>query len=157
MGDVGRVLGEWVDDVRIDGDTVAMHLPVARHGEGVPLTHIIVGKIEVARPLVWCLDPVELPGAVERLDVGRGPCLSGRLDCWEGKQCGMAGFLVATDDLRVFPVEGPQGDAGGKHRAQAEDSPKTVFMQASHFHLPFTWVFMCSRARYRTRTRNRNS
>ena len=59
------VLHKRVVDINIDRCAVALCLPVARHRDLPPLTHVIVLAIEVHDPLLRIPAPMELPLSVE--------------------------------------------------------------------------------------------
>ena len=59
------VLHKRVVDVNINRCTIALRLPVARHRDSAPLTHIIVLTIEINGPFLRISTPTELPLSVE--------------------------------------------------------------------------------------------
>ena len=55
-----------VNDVRIDRLAVALRLPVAWHGDLIPLAHVVVLPLEAHGSAVGILRPSEIPLSVER-------------------------------------------------------------------------------------------
>ena len=68
-GHAGTVALEGIADVRVDGRTETLQLPVAWHGDLVPPAHVVVLPIEVSRPLLGLSAPVEQPLSVKRQDL----------------------------------------------------------------------------------------
>ena len=62
---VGRIDLEGIATTAVDRGAITVHLPVARHLEIIPLTVIVRRKIELARLLLRCLCPPELPHAIQ--------------------------------------------------------------------------------------------
>ena len=88
---VGWINLERVAAAAIDGCTVAVHLPIGRHGECLPLGVIEVSRPETIRLFVGSLRPVELPLAIEG-------DFSGMVEI------GACRFAVDLQDALVFPV-----------------------------------------------------
>ena len=97
-GHTGTVPHERVVDVDVDRCAVALRLPVAGDGDGVPATDIVTLFIERRRPLVGVAAPVETPLPVERYDFLALLFLGGQL------QSGVIGQFVDAKHRRVFPV-----------------------------------------------------
>ena len=64
----GTVAHEGVVDININRCTVALCLPVARHGDFVPSADVVVLLVKVRRPLVGVPAPVEGPLPIEAHD-----------------------------------------------------------------------------------------
>ena len=88
---IRRINLERVAAAAIDRRTIAVHLPVGRHGEGLPLGVIEVSRPETVRLFVGSLRPVELPLAIE-----------GDFSCMV--EIGACRFAVDLQDALVFPV-----------------------------------------------------
>ena len=74
MRDVGRVGifgAERMGYICVYRNAVALQLPVAGHGYVIPAADIIVGLVEISGAVAGLLDPIELPCAIEELEVGR--------------------------------------------------------------------------------------
>jgi hypothetical protein len=88
---VRRINLERVAAAAIDRRTIAVHLPVGRHGEGFPRTIVEVGLPETVRLLIGRLRPIELPFAVEG-------------DFTRMMEIGTCRFAVYLKNTLVFPI-----------------------------------------------------
>ena len=107
MGNVRRIgRSERVPDVSVDGNPVALQLPVGGHGDFVPATDLVVDLVEFAGTFRGSVRPTELPRTVERLNKRRRPAvpLQRPLRGGVGDEAGVRGQLVVPDHLRIFPV-----------------------------------------------------
>ena len=64
-GHARPITHEWVIDINVYRRTVALRLPVARHGNLAPTADVVVLLIKVRRPLLWIPTPMEQPLSVE--------------------------------------------------------------------------------------------
>ena len=61
MRDIGRIRRKWIRDIKINRNSIAVHLPVGRHGDLIPGANVITGFVKIEWPICWLADPVELP------------------------------------------------------------------------------------------------
>ena len=88
---VRRINLERVAAAAIDRRTIAVHLPVGRHGEGFPRTVVEVGLPEAVGLLIGRLRPIELPFTVEG-------------DFTRMMEIGTGWFAVDLENTLVFPI-----------------------------------------------------
>ncbi len=70
VGNVRRIGSEGIVGVGINRDSISLELPIAGDNNIIPLARVIAILAEVDRTVGRLSDPVEFPGAVERLIKG---------------------------------------------------------------------------------------
>ena len=112
-----KITFERVRNVHVDRRAVALHLPVGGHRDLFPFTHVVIGLVEIDRPQLRRLDPMELPVAVQRLNqAGRLLAERGCLT-WIRRVMSAGRLFANAKDVRILPVRdtgcgGLCGDAG---------------------------------------------
>ena len=96
--DIWTVAVERILHVDINGFAEALQLPVARHGNLIPLAHIVVLTVEVSRSRFRVFAPMEQPLPVERNDFLTLLLFRGQL------QRGVIRQFVDAQHVRVLPV-----------------------------------------------------
>ena len=119
--DPRRVFLERIRDVRVQGNVVALSLPVARNGHFMPAGHVEVVAIEIGWSLVGIWGPMKLPGTVERLEPRVCGTLAshGRFLVGVNRRRDTRCFLVASEHLFVLPIRRLSGTLGGKQESHA--------------------------------------
>ena len=99
LGGNARAIPEKrIIDVDINRHAVALRLPVARHGNLIPLAHVIVLTIEISRSFFGVSAPMEIPFPVEAYN------LFTLLPFRRHLQRGMIRQLVDTQHSGILPV-----------------------------------------------------
>ncbi len=65
MRDVGRIRREGIRDIEVNGDSIAVHLPVGGDGYLFPVANIVFALVKINGSVSGLTDPVELPVAIE--------------------------------------------------------------------------------------------
>ncbi len=56
-------------NIGINRLAIALHLPVSRHGDEIPTTHIVIGTIEISRARLRVFCPMETPPSIKRTNL----------------------------------------------------------------------------------------
>jgi hypothetical protein len=60
-----RIRREGIRDIEVNGDPIAVHLPVGGDGYFLPVANIVFALVKIDGPVSGLTDPVELPVTIE--------------------------------------------------------------------------------------------